>query len=380
MNSITQKFRILSIVALLTGVYMPLVGQTKIYIDPGHGGTDPGAVNDTFGTQEADRNLFTGLALRDYFQADTDDTSGGGEWEIRMSRTTDVNVGLTARATDSNSWGADRFFSIHQNAFNDSANGTETLHFPGSTTSIQLATIVQSEAIEAWNRTDRGLKPRNDLTVLSATSAPAVLVEMGFVDSPTDHPFCASDAQCDLFALHMLFAFQHHFGLQEFTPNQGPPPIQVVVDADLNDPGYSETGSWSPSGSTGFFDEPSRFASVEAANTATFTPNLPESGEYRVEAWWIAGGNRSNGAVFVIDHLLGTDNETVSMETNGSQWNSLGDFEFVAGQNGSVILDGGLSNTENDPLTVIIADAVRFTKVGEISVIPKDDVWLISGD
>jgi len=178
----------------------------------------------------------------------------------------------------------------------------------------------------------------------------------------------------------MLFAFQQHFGLQEFTPNQGPPPIQVIVDADLNDPGYSETGSWSPSGSTGFFDEPSRFASVEVANTATFTPNLPESGEYRVEAWWIAGGNRSNGAVFVIDHLLGTDNETVSMETNGSQWNSLGDFEFVAGQNGSVILDGGLSNTESDPLTVIIADAVRFTKVGEISVIPKDDVWLISGD
>jgi len=176
-----QSIRIITLATLLIAASTPLMAQIKIYIDPGHGGSDPGAVNDTFGTQEADRNLFTGLALRDYFQADTDDPSGGGEWDIRMSRTTDVTVGLTARSVDSNTWGADRFFSIHQNGFRDPVSGTETLHFPGSSTGIQLATIVQSEAVEAWGLNDRGLKERGDLTVLNSSAAPAVLVEMGFL-------------------------------------------------------------------------------------------------------------------------------------------------------------------------------------------------------
>ncbi|MGF1574006.1 MAG: N-acetylmuramoyl-L-alanine amidase, partial [Sumerlaeia bacterium] len=86
--------------------------QTKIYIDPGHGGSDPGAVNSTFGTQEAARVLYTGLELRNYLNADSANTSGGGNWTTRMSRTTNVSVSLSARSVDSNNWGSARFLSI----------------------------------------------------------------------------------------------------------------------------------------------------------------------------------------------------------------------------------------------------------------------------
>ncbi|MDX1972139.1 MAG: N-acetylmuramoyl-L-alanine amidase [Candidatus Sumerlaeia bacterium] len=160
-----MKRNILVLGLAFLGYALKAEAQTtrKIYIDPGHGGTDAGAVNDTFGTREADRVLFTGLAFRDYLNQDTANTSGGGNWQVRLSRSENLDVELATRATDANSWGADRFLSIHQNAFNDSANGTETFSFSNTGTSFQLSTLVQEEAILAWNRVNRGTKVGNFL-------------------------------------------------------------------------------------------------------------------------------------------------------------------------------------------------------------------------
>src|SRR5690625_6971829 len=79
--------------------------MTKIYIDAGHGGNDPGASGN--GLREKDLTLTIAkkvqALLKDYAT-------------VRMSRTTDKTLSLTQRTNDANSWGADYFLSIHINA------------------------------------------------------------------------------------------------------------------------------------------------------------------------------------------------------------------------------------------------------------------------
>lgn len=84
----------------------------------------------------------------------------------------------------SNEWGADIFVSLHCNAFNTQARGTETLYksFNGQ----RLANDIQSQIIRSIDTVDRGVKKRDDLWVLNGTDATAVLVEMAFIDNDDD--------------------------------------------------------------------------------------------------------------------------------------------------------------------------------------------------
>ena len=76
--------------------------------------------------------------FKDLLDADSADTAGGGKWTALMTRTGDTFPSLAARSAYSNNQGADRFMSIHANAFGDpSANGicssssTRTVAVPG---------------------------------------------------------------------------------------------------------------------------------------------------------------------------------------------------------------------------------------------------------
>jgi N-acetylmuramoyl-L-alanine amidase len=346
----------------------PVFAQKKIYIDPGHGGADFGAVNPSRGTREAARVLFTGLELRRLMEKDTADTSGGGAWSVRMSRSTDVFISLGARSSDANAWGADRFLSIHQNAYNQTANGTETFALSDSGSAAELRNLVQAEAIKAWGRVNRGNKTAG-YSVLRNSAMPAVLTEMGFIDSSVDHPFCASDEKCRDYAKHLLFAFQKHYGGTPFLPAGAAP--DTIVD-NLASTGYSETGEWETSPYKGFWDKDSRWANAFEQlppNTATFTPTLTEAGKYQVDAWWMPGTNRSPSAGFVVTHNGGTTVVRKDQRSGGNTWNSLGTFDFAAGTSGMVMLTSAESATgsSSPSATVISSDAVRFTRLGDAS-------------
>jgi N-acetylmuramoyl-L-alanine amidase len=308
----------LLLVAVFSGA-SSLQAQTKIYIDPGHGGADLGAVNSAHGTHEADRVLLTGLELRRLLEKDTADANGGGSWSVRMSRSTDIFIPLGARSADANSWGADRFLSIHQNAYNETANGTETFSLSDSGTAADLRNLVQAEALKAWGRVNRGTKTAG-YSVLRNSAMPAVLTEMGFIDSSLDYPYCASDEKCRDYAAHLLFALQKHYGLKEFLPAGAAP--GTIVD-NLSSTGYSETGDWETSPYKGFWDKDSRWAVVlnqTPPNTATFQPNLAEAGKYEVAAWWMAGSNRSPSAGFVIKHAAGSTVINAAAAASGMLW------------------------------------------------------------
>lgn len=150
-----------------------------VCVDPGHGGTAPGAVWD--GIREADIALTIALRLERAL-------SLAGH-HVVMTRREDETVALDDRARLANAQRCDRFVSIHCNSVHVSqshrAEGIETLFYAGSPRGEALARAIQDELVLAFpGHLDRGLKPRGDLTVLIATRMPAALVEVEFLSQP----------------------------------------------------------------------------------------------------------------------------------------------------------------------------------------------------
>ena len=163
----------------------------KAFLDPGHGGYDPGAVDgksagDYIYTEEEDRNLAIGLKTR------TALVRCG--IEVKMSRTGDTYPSLGARCKMANDWRADRFISLHCNAASvSSPRGVEVLYYPVAS-SKKLATNLYNYVSQATTWVDRGIKPRPDLYVLNSTRMPAALIEYGFVTNPGEEKLLASPA------------------------------------------------------------------------------------------------------------------------------------------------------------------------------------------
>ncbi len=147
----------------------------KIFINAGHGGSDPGAVSKN-GTKEADiTKKVSSLLACQLIQK-------GFNVEFFQQNKT-----LSEVSQVENNSKSDLFISIHCNSFSDSkANGIETLHYPTSTKGIKLARLVQNELVEATTLHDRGAKARADLHVLRKTKAVAILVELAFISNPEE--------------------------------------------------------------------------------------------------------------------------------------------------------------------------------------------------
>jgi N-acetylmuramoyl-L-alanine amidase len=102
------------------------LGISRIVIDPGHGGHDPGA--QSRGVNEAELTLDIALRLEALLQKEPG-------LEVVLTRRTDVYIPLEERTAIANREGADLFLSIHANTSrNTSARGVETyfLSFAGS--------------------------------------------------------------------------------------------------------------------------------------------------------------------------------------------------------------------------------------------------------
>ena len=155
----------------------------RICIDPGHGGKDPGAIG-LSGLHEADVNLQVALILRTKLEA-----SGH---KVKLTRILDEFIELRDRCLMSNASDSDLFISLHCNAAaNRSASGIEAWTTPGRTKSDEWADKILVELTRAFpheslrrDTADGDLDKEGHLYVLAHTSAPAVLVEMGFISHP----------------------------------------------------------------------------------------------------------------------------------------------------------------------------------------------------
>lgn len=301
----------------------------KICIDPGHGGSDPGAVGG--GYEEADLVLDTGLKFKAWMDKDTADTAGGGSWTVIMTRSTDVDVSLSGRTTYANNNSANRFMSIHNNAATStSANGIETFSYTsGSSYSHDIRNKVYEEATAMWPLTKRGTKTAN-YYVLVYTNMPAELHEMAFITNSGDRAYLTSSTHRDNHAKSELWAIQRHMGYAKYTPQTG---VSIIVDnASAN---FSASSNWWTSTSTaGYYGTNYHTrGTASVSDPATWNFNLSAAGSYKVYAWWTAGSNRAASAPYVIYHSGGSTTVNVNQQANGGVWNYLGQWTFNSGAN-----------------------------------------------
>lgn len=149
-----------------------------IVIDPGHGGSDPGAVH--LGRNEKDDNLRLALAVESRLK------SLG--YNVVMTRNSDEYVSLAQRSNISNNANADLFVSLHRNAStNPLYNGLTTYVYTSpSAASLAAAQNINSRIANAGVQTNHGIMYEN-FAVLRNTVAPAVLVELNFISNAYDN-------------------------------------------------------------------------------------------------------------------------------------------------------------------------------------------------
>ena len=152
----------------------------KVFLNAGHapnGNPDPGACG--FGLRECDVAKNVADLAAGYLSAAGVEVVGNLQSDS-----------LHEVVSVSNRSGADVFISIHCNACNGAANGTEVWHYYGSGAGETLARCIQNQIVDALGTTDRGVKGAkpsvNGLYVLSNTDAVAVLVELAFIDHADD--------------------------------------------------------------------------------------------------------------------------------------------------------------------------------------------------
>lgn len=185
--------------------------MTKVYIDAGHGGTDPGAVGN--GLKEKDLTLKISLYTRDYLLNNYKGV------QVRLSRTTDKTLSLTQRTNDANSWKANSLVSVHINAAGSSATGYEDFIYNGtvSQNTRNLQNAIHEEMKKVFSGfTNRG-KKRANFHMLRQSNAPAVLPEFLFITNKKDADFLRKDSNLKLIGKNLAIALAKHHKLSKKT-------------------------------------------------------------------------------------------------------------------------------------------------------------------
>lgn len=175
-----------------------------IVLDPGHGGSSPGARSSHNGAWEKDYTLDWALRLRQLL------TEQG--WQVFLTRTNDADVALAERVAFADHCRADLFLSLH---FNSSGGGNHQAGletycltpagmashitrnyeddasqvFPNNAfdeQNLQLAVRLHRAMLRATGQTDRGVRRARFLTVLRGQQRPAVLLEGGYLSNPAE--------------------------------------------------------------------------------------------------------------------------------------------------------------------------------------------------
>lgn len=166
-------------------------GQRIVVLDPGHGGSDWGAIGPT-GVSEKSVSLAVSLKAQRLLT--------GAGYRVVMTRTTDVDVAapgvpdaaeLQARVNKAPP-NADLFISVHCNAFsNSNANGMETYHAPTAVQGSRLARLLNEELARLGGLNNRGVKAAR-FYVMTHSQCPASLIELGFITNPREEKLLAS--------------------------------------------------------------------------------------------------------------------------------------------------------------------------------------------
>lgn len=273
--------KVLSLLFLLfiANVTYAIDSRFVVVIDAGHGGKDTGATRG--GYKEKDINLGVVLALGQLIERNHKDV------KVVYTRKTDVFVDLDRRADIANKAKANLFISVHTNstaAKSTSVSGADTyilglarseenlqvakrensvillednyktkyegfdpnspesyiiFEFMTNTfmeQSLQFASFVQSDFRNVAKRVDRGVRQAGFL-VLRKTSAPSVLIELGFINNQSEAQFLSTKSGQQSMARAIYSGFRKY--KRDFDKKQGK---LVVESTEVEDISFDDVG------------------------------------------------------------------------------------------------------------------------------------------
>lgn len=164
----------------------PLLGKV-IYVDPGHGGKDPGAVYKDI--REDEINLEISLKLRDALEkaGATVYLTRDGDYDLSVPNTINrKRSDLSRRSNIIDNSMCDLFISIHLNAESSGTwYGAQVFYDDVNPRTKMLAEIMQSE-LSSNLRTKRKAKETSDLYFHKRTDRPGILIEVGFLSNANE--------------------------------------------------------------------------------------------------------------------------------------------------------------------------------------------------
>ncbi|KAK2945700.1 putative Sporulation-specific N-acetylmuramoyl-L-alanine amidase [Blattamonas nauphoetae] len=178
----------------------------KIFIDPGHGGSDPGACAN--GLRECDLVLKISKKIRTMLNQYQN-------VQVKFSREGDTSVSLSQRAVLANQWGANAFCSVHINA--GGGTGFESYIYSARYAGdVTYQNNMHPQIMAQIGGTDRGKKSAN-FAVVRETNMSAILTENLFIDRAADAALLKTDAWLTKCAKGHTNGFVKHFGLKKKT-------------------------------------------------------------------------------------------------------------------------------------------------------------------
>lgn len=184
--------------------------EFSVFLDPGHGGTDPGATAGAY--LESDLNLAVAKKVQSLLL--------DRGYTIYMSRNSDTSVELLERSKMANNLNADIFVSIHTNSTgttSTSVNGIESYFYEIDPTypskinagmatnpdriakSLELASLIQEKMIAYTGAANRGTDGA-DFSVVRESAMPATLLEIGFINNSSERQKLFTDSYQNILA------------------------------------------------------------------------------------------------------------------------------------------------------------------------------------
>ncbi len=178
-------------------IYNPEYENAVIFIDAGHGGSDPGSLDSSKKYYESHINLDVALLVQKELEK--------RGLTVIMSRTSDVSVELESRAAQAKKAGADMLVSIHCNSAVPAAYGTRIYYTARSVTynKTKFAAYFEKsfeKMAKSFSDMRKDVFVRSDveetggkLAVLCNTNMPSVLIELGFITNENDLKLLLND-------------------------------------------------------------------------------------------------------------------------------------------------------------------------------------------
>lgn len=171
---------------------LELLGKV-IYIDPGHGGKDPGTVYKYI--YEKDINLDICLKLQKVLESEGAIVylTRYGDYDLSNNSYSRKKSDLNNRAKIINESGADIYISIHLNSISSSTwKGAQVFYDDVNEKNIEIANLFQ-EQLKKDLKTNREVKEIKTMLMNRKIKVPGILIEAGFLSNPNDRYLLRQD-------------------------------------------------------------------------------------------------------------------------------------------------------------------------------------------